>query len=335
VIASGVRRLLSAALALLTACGGGAPPRLELTGTGGGERGGETAPAVAAPNVVRAALAGGEVATITYELRNSGGRALLLHGVTTDCGCDLVAPPPDAIAPRARTRLAVACRAPLGSGRAWRTTRLFSNDPRRPELSLLVELATTGSEAQPPGLYFGYVAVGRSAVQRLALPIPAGRTGGRAEPPPVPRAGDPAVTVEPGVDEGGRRVHLVRFTPRAPGPFHAALDLGPGAPAVPLSGVGFGDVVVVPAELTLPPASDSAVSATVVLTNLGDAPLVVTGIDFPTGLSGELQTTVPGRELHLVVRARGGRGPIDAPIRLRTGSPDEPALIVPVKRAEA
>jgi hypothetical protein len=77
VIASGVRRLLSAALALLTACGGGAPPRLELTGTGGGERGGETAPAVAAPNVVRAALAGGEVATITYELRNSGGRALL------------------------------------------------------------------------------------------------------------------------------------------------------------------------------------------------------------------------------------------------------------------
>jgi hypothetical protein len=152
---------------------------------------------------------------------------------------------------------------------------------------------------------------------------------------------DPAITVEslpPRAD--GRHAYRVRFTPRAAGPLHTALDLGPERGTVAVSGVGFRSVLAFPAEVTLPNAATANGPPAIALKNLAEEPLEITRVDYPPGLTGDLQGLAPGREFRLALRARGPGGPRGeggqggAAIRLHTSAPDEPVVIIPVLYAD-
>jgi hypothetical protein len=330
-------------LAAAFACGCAAePPRLEVRGgsamvvgvegpagtaaeeevAAGGAAVHDETGAVAAGAAVRAR--GGELVRARWELRNGGGRPLVLHGVVPDCGCRLGESLSDALERGESAALVVLCRAPHGGGEAVREMRLLSSDPERPETPLRVAITVAAPAAEPPALHLGYVPVGGSAERELVV-----EAEGAA-----PGSCHPAVSVEPrpGSRSDGRRAFRVRFAPRESGVLRTALDLGAEAGAVPVSGVGFKTVAAYPAEVRAPDLAPVVVKA------LGEAAVELVRVEYPPGIAGEARTVVPGRQFRLALRldprrAAGTRGvPAgeDRAIRIHTTDPDEPVLVVPV-----
>lgn len=298
-------------LAIAAACGRGAPARLEIGDV-------VTEPAAGASRAV----------LVRLELRNGGGRELLLHGVRADCGCHPTSPLPEVLAGGERATLVLRCRSEARAARP-REIRISSSDAARAEALVRFTIPQgSGVEVEPPALYFGYVAVGASAVRELALPPPVDAAA--ADIAPV--AHDPELQVEqrpPRAD--GRRVVRVRFTPRAPGLFRGALELAGRPDAVAVSGVGYRAVLAFPAELALPSEVSAGTPPAIALKNVGATPLEITAVDLPPGLVGELQATSPGREFRLVVRAHGRLGAGESAIRLHTNDVEEPVVTIPVR----
>lgn len=302
------RRALAAVVVIVAAgCHGGAPPQLELGSVGVEQAAGRV---------------GGELARV--EVGNAGGGALLLDGVRADCGCRLVSTLPDMLASGERAAIVVRCRRGAERATGAHEIHIASNDPQRPDA--VARFAAPREDhlgVEPRAVYFGYVPLGSSVTRDLALAAEPASPGG------VPVAADAELQVEsrpPRAD--GRRVVRVRFTPHAPGPFHGALALD-GRPAIAVSGVGYRSVLTFPAELTLPSEVTPSVPPAIALKHVGAAALEIAGIETPPGVTAELQTTTPGREFRLVVRAHG-RLPPDAAIRLRTSDGEEPLVTIPL-----
>lgn len=298
-------RRAAAVLLLVAACGAPPPARLEIGSV-----------TVDPPGRDSAAVA-------RVELRNGGGRDLLLHAARLACGCRLAAALPDVLAPGATTALVVRCR---GEARApERDVRLLSSDPDRPDVAVsLGRPALAVPAVEPPSLYFGYVAVGRSATRDVTLP-----PGPEGEPRV---AADPPLAVEqrpPRAD--GAHVVRVRFSPVTAGVFRGALALGERGEVVPVSGVGHGNLLPFPAEVTVPSEVTANGAPAIVLKAVGAEPLEIAALELPDGLTGEVQTTIPGREFRITLRARGGRVTAPAAIRVRTTAPDEPVVTIPVR----
>lgn len=325
-------------------CAGGGPPRIEVTG---GVAGGESAPAASqageggAPPAI---VSPGDLVTAHYRIRNTGGRDLLLHGVALACGCRLASSLPDALAPGEDAPVTVRCRAPRTRGDAAREIRLFSSDPARPEKRLRVPVrVAAASAAEPPALYFGYVAVGGSAERELVVPAldEANHAPASAELPAagaaaaaLPVAGDPALTVEPRPPRAdGRRVYLIRFAPRAPGVVRTTVTLAPGD-EVPVIGVGFGTLVAFPAEAMPASATPAGGASVITLKAVSEDPLEITRVELPPGLAGDLVATTPGREWRLALRARGPQASEAPPIRIHTSAAADPVLEIPVRPAD-
>jgi hypothetical protein len=264
-------------------------------------------------------------------VRNAGGRDLLFHGVAVACGCTLGSSLPDALAPGEAASLAVQCRAPRTAGDAAREILVRSSDPARPEEHLRIPMKVAGgTSADPPALYFGYVAVGRSATRELVV-APGGGAGSTASGV-VPVPGDPAVTVEPRPPRAdGQHVYLIRFAPRTPGPIRTMVTLAAGD-EVPVIGVGFQGLIAFPTEVM--PGVTSSGAAVIMLTAGGEEPLEITGVELPPDVPGDLVSLTAGREWRLAVRShmpRAGAGP---PIRIHTSSAAQPTLDIPVRRAD-
>jgi len=306
------RRAIAAVVVIVAAsCDGGAPPQLEL-GTVAVEE-------AAGPSR-------GELARV--EVTNVGGRALLLDGVRADCGCRLVSTLPEMLASGERVAIVVRCGRAAGRPAAHEI-RIASNDPQRAEA--IARFSAPREEhvgVEPRALYFGYVPVGGSATRELTLAADAARDGG------APVANDAELQVEtrpPRAD--GRRVVRARFTPHAPGPFHGTLALGGRAPLA-VSGVGYRSVLAFPAELTLPSDISPSAPPAIALKHVGSAALEIGGIETPPGVTADLQTTTPGRDFRLVVRAHA-RLPAGAAIRLHTSDADEPLVTIPLREVGA
>jgi hypothetical protein len=282
------------------------------------------------PSTQAARVPAGALVRARYELRNAGGRDLLLHGLTLACGCRLASSVPDALAAGEETSVAVRCRAPRTAGEVVREMRLHSNDPAHPEERLRVPIrVTAASDTDPPALYFGYVPVGGSAARELVLGL---GTPASASPPV---AADPTLTVEarpPRPD--GRAVYLIRFTPRAPGVVRAALTLARGD-EVPVVGVGFRTLLAFPSEIAPTGVTATSVSRVITLMAIGDEPLEITSVEFPSDVTGELTATTPGRQWRLAVHVRGPRTESGQPIRVHTNAAAEPVLVIPVDRSES
>ncbi len=294
-------------LALLaSACARGEPPRIVVT---------PQAPTVAADAI-----------DAPFEVRNAGGRPLALDGVVPACGCVATTHLPDALAPGAATLFRVQCREPAGTADVVRSLRLRSSDPTRPETELHVTLPAKRAATEPAALYFGYVAVGATAVRDVVLPVPFGDLAPTA-------AAD--LTTEPLPDRAdGAHVVRVRFAPHAAGVVHATLGLGPAVGSLPVSAVAYAGVMAFPAELVAKHANGAGLSS-VMLVVPGAEPIALGRIDYPPGMTGELRTIVPGRQFRLLVRGRVGAADGAAAIRVHTGGTSEPVVVIPVAEAAA
>ncbi len=310
-------------------CASNVPPALTVTG-GVVRDDSPRATEERAPGTRPATVSSGDLVTARYLIRNSGGRDLLLHGLTLACGCRLASSVPDALAPDEQATVAVRCRAPRTPGDVVREIRLHSNDPARPEERLRVPMTVAaGGDADPPALYLGYVPVGGSAARELVV---GGDRPSSASPAAAPVAGDPTLTVEPRPPRAdGRPVYLIRFAPRAPGVVRAALTLAGGG-EVPVVGVGFQTLLAFPAELAPSGVTAPGAARTITIKAVGDAPLEITRVELPADITGDLVATTPGREWRLAVHARGSQAGETQPIRIHTNAAADPVLVIPVQR---
>ncbi len=301
------RPRILAALLVVTSCGYGAPARVGI---------GEVTTAAAPDDP------GARVARV--EIRNDGGGELLLHGVRLGCGCRVVSPLPDALAGGERATLAVRCRNDATAATRLHEIFMLSSDPDRSEIVIPLVLphdATPGPE--PGALYFGYVAVGSSMVRDVVLP-----PDGPGTVTSLPESMDPALTMERRPSRAdGRRVLGVRFTPRTSGPFRAAVHLGGTSGTLQVSGVGYRGLIALPAEITLPTETSGGGLPAIAIKSVGAAPVAITSVETPAGLTGELQTSSE-REARLILRARAAHSA--GAILVHTTSPDEPVLTIPV-----
>jgi hypothetical protein len=243
---------------------------------------------------------------------------------------------PDALAAGERATLVLLCANAADATARPREIGLSSSDPVRGEVVVRFAIPQPIRVAvEPAALYFGYVSIGSSAVRELTLPARSETedTEG-ADLSPVAR--DPELQIEqrpPRAD--GRQVVRIRFAPRAPGPFRGALDLGGRADTVPVSGVGYRNVLAFPAELALPSEVTAGAPPAIALKNVGAAPLEISAVDVPPDFAAEVQTTTPGREFRLVVRVHGRPAAEHAAIRLHTSDAEEPVVTIPVRDGSA
>lgn len=302
-------RVALGGLALLAACGGGTPARLEVT-----------------PSTVAAERSSNASIEARYQLRNGGDRPLLLDGVVPACGCRATARLPPALAPGATTSLVLGCRPSPADRRVVRDVHLRTSDPASPDVTVPLALQGVPAAAEPAAVYLGYVPLGGSATRDVVVKS-AVAPAALSSPPPgftieaLPARGD----APPGV--------RIRFAPSGPGVTRAVLDLGP-AGTVTAVGIGYREVLAFPAELDLPAATGAVGLGGVTVMGLGADPLEITRVEYPPGLSGELRTVVPGRQFRLLLRSRGlAGGTASAAIRLHTDSSEEPVVIIPIAGA--
>lgn len=308
----GVLRLL-AALLLASACGqSGGPPRLELSQAEYAARDSSTQPVVGA----------------RFQVRNAGEGRLHLRAVVGDCACHVAIVGSEVLGSREHSTIAARCRVVPGTG-GLRRLRLHSNDPAHGTSLLTIRVPEGGAVARPAAVSFGHVEVGREATREIVVPD--------ASSSVRLSTGTDAFALEPGaVGRDGSRTYRVRFTPQEPGVARTILERGSSAVQIAVSGVGFADLAVYPAEVRTPSAVAEDLPP-LFLKNLSDAPVEITRIDFPPDITGELQTIVAGEEFR--VRLRSVRHEVGAgspgAIRVHTTARGAPSVVVPVIRAAA
>jgi hypothetical protein len=298
-------RIAIVALAVVTGSCGGDPPRLQVTALPG------SAGAAAERDVVR----------VRYELRNGGGGPLAIDGVSPACGCRAAGELPLVLAPGAAATLAVDCRAPERVGETVRELRLRTSDPTSPATTLRVTLRNPAPGLVPAALYFGYVALGDSAVRDVVVPSAVSTAEVTAS-----SQAELAVETLPPRPDGARGIR-VRFTPSAPGVARATLDVG--GTALRVTGVGYDRLIPYPAEIATPAPGRSRPES-IMLVAPGAEPIALGRVEYPAGLTGDLKVVRPGRQWRLLVRGRAATGTA-APALIRVYDASARALLaIPV-----
>jgi hypothetical protein len=294
-------RLIALALVLAAACAGGGQPRLEV-----GE------PSVPARS-----------GAARFRLHNAGSGDLVVHAVVPDCACRASVAGSEAIGPGRDAELVAACRVVPGATGA-RHIRMRSNDPEHPETVFEVALPASTAATEPAAIFFGQVAVGEAAAREIVV------RGSGSEMPTV--SGESLTVARGGTRPDGTPTYRVTFAPATPGIVRGSLVPRAGAAPVPIVGVGTARLAAFPAEVHWPSAVAEGMP-TVMVKNLGDAPLAIAGVDLPSGLGADVRPVEPGRQYRLVLRRTGGAPVAETgAIRVRTDSPDEPVLVIPVVR---
>ncbi|MCC6849727.1 MAG: DUF1573 domain-containing protein [Deltaproteobacteria bacterium] len=261
----------------------------------------------------------GDLARAAFELRNDGGRVLVLDRVVPGCGCVARSRLPPELAPGAATRLDVECRGPRIAGDETRELRVRTSDPRSPET--LVRVAVGRVPAGLPAVYLGYVAVGTTLVRDVSLAMTSGDVLPRAD-------GEVAVEPQPAAGDGTRLVRL-RFTPHAAGVVRTTVDLGP-AGRLPLVAIAYERALAFPAEIRVPRATGAPGLPTVTLVAAGTAPLAIARVEYPPGVAGELRAVVPERQYRLVLQVRGAIPTGNGAIRVVAEGTTDPVLVIPL-----
>jgi hypothetical protein len=295
----GRRRLLAVAVAAASAaCGSGEPARLAV----------RDLPAETSGVTTRA----------TFELRNDGGRPLVLDRVVPACGCGPVSRLPAELRPGVAAQLEIECVGSSVAGDDVRELALRTSDPRSPETLLRVRLGRAAHGLAP--VYLGYVAVGETLVRDVAVPSLAADVAPRS-------SGDVDVETASGAPDAARAVR-VRFRPRTAGVVRATVDLG-AAGLLTVTAVGYDGVMAFPAEVRSPRPSGAAGLPPVTLVAAGASPFTVGHVEYPPGMSGEIRPVVPGRQYRLALALRGALAG-GAAIRVHGERPEDPVLVIPV-----
>jgi hypothetical protein len=106
---------------------------------------------------------------------------------------------------------------------------------------------------------------------------------------------------------------------------------GPTALTAIAGGVGYRDLIALPAEVSVPSEITGSAPPAIAVKAVGPTAVTITSVETPAGLAADLQTTTPGREFRLLLHPRGGRASTGGAILLHTSDPDEPLLTIPVR----
>jgi hypothetical protein len=288
----------------------------------------------------------GETVRHTFEIRNVGSDTLYLREVRAACGCT-VASFDESIAPGSSGKVTAEVATESFRGAIAKDVTVFTSDPANPVLTLTVR-----AEVQPwvdaqPG-YFRFVHVqGAPEVAASQTLWSADRVdlavlGVESPLPQLAVTFRPAVGEERSADGRGRQwVILATLGSDAPeGPLAGDVIVRTNHPqqptlALPIAGY------VRPVLAVSPPVADFGSFApseprrgSVIVTNHGEEPVTVLAAesDVP-GLSAQVAAREKGKryDVNLTLAAGIAPGPFAGTLRVRTDSPRQPLLEIPVR----
>ena len=296
-------------------------------------------------------VAKGSKVTHEFTIHNQGTEVLQLREVRPSCGCTVVSYDA-AIAPGGEGKVRAELDTGSLAGAVAKEVTVFTSDPGNPMIQLTMRATVRSAlEAQPGYFRFLHVvgAPAETGTQVVwSADYPELQVLSVASPSPaITVAFRPATAAErePGVDGKERRGNqwLVTATLAAeppPGPLSGEVRIETNHPrkkvlAVPIAGYVRPVLTVTPptADFGSFPAGEPR-KGSVLITNYGSAPLQLLGVDSDVkGLTARIDEREKGKrfDLALTLSADVPKGPLAGALRVRTSSPKQPLLEVPVK----
>ncbi|MCW8804855.1 MAG: DUF1573 domain-containing protein [Ignavibacteriaceae bacterium] len=100
----------------------------------------------------------GDKVSHTFVISNGGGDLLKISDVKASCGCTAAAPDKRELAPGESTNLVVTFNSTGRMGKQSKTVRIYSNDPKNPEMQLSITgnvVSASEMSSGVPTIYFG------------------------------------------------------------------------------------------------------------------------------------------------------------------------------------
>jgi hypothetical protein len=288
----------------------------------------------------------GDTVRHDFQIRNAGTAALFVREVRAACGCT-VASYDERIEPGQAGRVTVEVATESFRGAIAKDVTVFTSDPANPVLTLTVR-----AEVQPwvdaqPG-YFRFVHVQGAPEMVATQTLWSGDRadlevlGVESQLPQLAVTFRPAAGDERSADGKGRQwVILATLGSNAPeGPLAGDVVVRTNHPQQPTLALPVGGYVR-PVLAVSPPVADFGIFApteprrgSVIVTNHGEAPVTVLAAetDVP-GLTAQVALREKGKkyDVNLTLAAGVASGPIAGTLRVRTDSPRQPLLEIPVR----
>jgi hypothetical protein len=306
------------------------------------------APSLVAPDPIfdAGAVARGGKVTHEFILQNRGVEVVRLREVRPGCGCT-VASFDAAIPPGGQGRVRVEVDTAAFDGAIAKEVTVFSSDPANPALLLTVRAVVQAPiTAQPDYFHFLQVRGGAPLTQQLVVwSVDRPDLQVLAVESPLPSltvSFHPAAAAERVAGAGGRQWVVVATMASEPPPGPLSGDVlvrtdHPRKPtlAIPLAGYTRSTLMATPPAQDLGgfPAGQPR-RASVLITNYGSAPVQVLGVDTDVrGLTARVDEREKGKkfDIALTLAADLPKGPFSGALRVRTDSPLQPLLEIPIK----
>jgi Protein of unknown function (DUF1573) len=278
----------------------------------------------------------GTAVTHAFPFRNDGDIELHIDELRSGCGCLAALADPRPVKPHAAGEVQVTLDTTALSGDQRRTVTVYSNDPKRRTVLLVLRGTVAADVAiSPQPLFVGRVARGHR-IEDAALALLLRDT---AEIDSIGTTGNVAAADSQPLTDGrrGRSINLT-ISPDAPlGPFEQILDVRTGGPEgsvqhLTVAGVVIADLVAAPKRLDFSDAAAGEMRQ-VLIDNHSDTAHHVTGAEWDQRLGKvEVETVEEGARYRLRATLAPDLAPgtvIDRAVRVHTDDPQEEVLEVP------
>lgn len=280
-----------------------------------------------------------------FTLRNTGTQVLQIREVRPACGCTVVSYD-STIAPGTAGKVRAEVDTAGFSGAIAKDVAVFTSDPGNPMIQLTIRAQVRSALDAQPGYYRFLHVVGapaESATQVVwSTDYPELKVLSAASPHPfLTVAFRPARAGE--LVPGGRGnqwvVEATLASEPPPGPLSGDVRIETNHPRKKVLDVPIAGYVRPVLMVTPPQANFGSFSAgeprkgSVLITNYGSAPLQLLGVDSDVkGLVARIDEREKGKRFDLALSLGAGvaRGPLRGALRVRTSSPRQPLIEVPV-----
>lgn len=302
---------------------------------------------IAEPLADLGAVDRGETVTHEFVIRNEGDAPLQILEVRPTCGCT-VAEFDEVIPPGESGKVRASLDTTSIHGASAKAITVLTNDPANPQLQLTLRVRVTEYLTFNPG--FARFVQGRGhpagrvtnlffstnfpnlEIQKVESPFPFLSVDVR-----------PAEEAERREEVEGKQwiFDLTLDYDQAPvGPINGQIEVRTNHPKQPVGQLPVSGFIR-PLLAVTPPAADfgevdlsAPALARFLVHNFGAEPIQVTGIDYDLpGAEGSVKTVEEGRRysVELVLDPDMPKGPFSSELKIRTDSPQEPVIVVPVK----
>ncbi|HEV8628822.1 MAG TPA: DUF1573 domain-containing protein [Thermoanaerobaculia bacterium] len=306
------------------------------------------APSLVAPDPIfdAGAVSRGGKVVHEFTLQNRGVEVMRLREVRPGCGCT-VASYDATIAPGGAGKVRVEVDTAAFTGAIAKEVTVFTSDPANPAIQLTVRAVVQAAVDAQPG-YFRFLHVRGAPAESVQQVVwsadrPDLQVLGVESPlPSITVSFHPAAQADRVPGGAGRQwVVVATLTSEPPpGPLSGDVLIRTDHPRKPTLAVPIAGYVRTTLMAT-PPAQDlggfpagQPRRASVLITNYGAAPVQVLSVDTDVrGLTARVEEREKGRkfDIALTLAADLPKGPFSGALRVRTDSPQQPLLEIPVK----